>query len=116
MRGWTRCSRGLSQGGVVLVAAGLVVVVGVCGLGFSSRAQAAASSFRSVSAGVLFTCAVRSDEHVVCWGLDNYGQGSPPAVTFSSVSTGLDHACGVRTDGLVDCWGDNRHGEALPPR
>jgi alpha-tubulin suppressor-like RCC1 family protein len=33
-------------------------------------------TFVSVSAGVWFTCGVRTNGQVVCWGSDDYGQVS----------------------------------------
>src|SRR5207245_1849435 len=61
-----------------------------------------------------FTCGVRSDGTVVCWGLNNSGQASPPADTFTALSAGGVHACGVKSDGTVACWGFNGNGQATP--
>ena len=78
-------------------------------------------AFISVGAGERYTCGVRDDGTVECWGDDKYGQTTPPGGTFASVSTGYEHACGVRDDGSVECWGSNQRwdglfvGQATPP-
>ena len=78
-------------------------------------AAAPTSGFVSVSAGGGYTCGVRTDGAVACWGYDNDGQSSPPAGAFVSVSAGLNHSCGVRSDGAVDCWGRDGDGQSSPP-
>jgi alpha-tubulin suppressor-like RCC1 family protein len=107
--GWVDSGR--SWGGLLRV---FVVVVGlVIGLvGLASRAEAAPFQFASVSAGDFYTCGVRTDETVVCWGENQFGQSSPPAGMFKSVSAGSDHTCGVRANETVVCWGDNRYGQS----
>ena len=59
------------------------------------------SCFTQVSVGVGYTCGIRTDGTVACWGRNNYGQSTPPGGTFSQVSAGWYHACGVGTDGTV---------------
>ena len=80
-----------------------------------------AGEFASVSTGASYTCGVRTDGGVECWGLNAEGQATPPSGEFASVSAGWGHTCGVRTDGAVECWGsnedsdDNVVGQATPP-
>lgn len=76
---------------------------------------APAGTFTQLSAGWGYTCGVRTDETVSCWGADDSGQASPPAVPFVQVSAGPDHACGVRTDATVRCWGARADGQAAAP-
>jgi alpha-tubulin suppressor-like RCC1 family protein len=71
--------------------------------------------FIQVSAGGLHTCALAHDGTVVCWGLDNSGQCTPPEGIFAQVSAGGRHTCGLRPDRGVICWGDNSFGESTPP-
>ena len=72
----------------------------------------------SASAGGSFTCAVRVDGTLWCWGANADGQlgvgdTSPRSVPtqvgtdadWADVSAGAWHACGVRTDGSLWCWG-----------
>ncbi len=61
--------------------------------------------YPSVSSGYYYTCALRTDGTVACWGSNDYGQATPPAGTFSHVGAGDDHSCGLKADGTVVCWG-----------
>lgn len=63
----------------------------------------------SIATGVYFTCAVRADGTLDCWGDNRYQQSSPPGGTFQTVGAGHEFACGLRTDGTVVCWGYVRH-------
>lgn len=66
-----------------------------------------------------FTCALRTDGAVYCWGDNNDGQlgdgtttdSSVPVavtggITFQSISAGSDHACGLSDDLDAYCWGN----------
>lgn len=84
-----------------------------------NRIASGATSWTSVSAGHLHTCATRAGR-VACWGYDVYGAlgdgsagGSPDptpnyiasgATDWTSVSAGLFHTCATR-DRRVACWG-----------
>jgi hypothetical protein len=74
-----------------------------------------AGTFTSVSAGVSFSCGVRTDSTLACRGNDSEGETKPPSGTFASVSSGNGYACGVRTSGTLACWGSNSFGRATPP-
>lgn len=70
-----------------------------------------------------FSCAVRDDGRVLCWGLNFAGETasatSPtptpvevPGVTNAvSAGVGSGFGCAVIQDGRVFCWGDNRLGQ-----
>ena len=64
-----------------------------------------------------YSCGVRINGSVVCWGsyTYDYGRATPPDGEFVTVSTGSYHTCGVRLDGSVACWGDDSLGKATPP-
>ena len=68
-----------------------------------------------ISAGGGHTCGVRDSGTVACWGLNDYGESTPPAGKFISVSAGVDHSCGVRDTGTVACWGWDGSGQHPPP-
>ena len=77
------------------------------GWGYNEDGQARppGGEFRSVSAGYLHTCGVRTDGSVECWGNNESGQSRAPGGEFRAVSAGAGHTCGVRADGSMDCWG-----------
>jgi alpha-tubulin suppressor-like RCC1 family protein len=70
-----------------------------------------------ISAGDLFTCAVREGNGALdCWGYNFYGQvGQAPEGSFKQVDGGGGHACAVSSDGQIACWGRNDHDQATPP-
>jgi alpha-tubulin suppressor-like RCC1 family protein len=101
-------------------------------LGFSSGSnilkpkQFAASGFRDVVAGNVFSCAVGNDNTVSCWGANTLGElgrgntavaNSPSpakvlgATDVKQMVAGSNHACMLKTDGTVLCWGYNSHNQ-----
>ena len=71
-----------------------------------------------------FTCAVRGDGTVRCWGRNSYGQLGDGTTTNRStpvtvvgltnaigIAAGSEHTCALDGGGIVFCWGDNYHGE-----
>jgi alpha-tubulin suppressor-like RCC1 family protein len=86
-----------------------------------------ASSWRSVSSGLDFSCAINDAGRVFCWGSNSARQLGPtstgafsatpvevtiaPGERFVSVSAGDTHACAITEDGLVRCWGSNAQSE-----
>ncbi|ABK52733.1 BNR repeat domain protein [Acidothermus cellulolyticus 11B] len=82
-----------------------------------------ATTWTSVAAGYLSTCATKSDGTLWCWGDNTHGQlgigntlpqYSPTQVSGTSwvtVSAGQYTACAIRTNGTLWCWGENSNGE-----
>ncbi len=68
-----------------------------------------------ISAGHSYSCAIRGDNKVVCWGFNSNGLSTPPSGLFSAVSAGMSHACGLRVDQTIACWGLDENGRATPP-
>ncbi|HVY45281.1 MAG TPA: hypothetical protein VHB21_05350 [Minicystis sp.] len=75
-----------------------------------------------LAAGAGFTCALRSDQTVWCWG-GNWGksfqEGAPDDLTpvqvpglsgVTLIGGGVMHACAKAPDGIY-CWGSNRSGQ-----
>ncbi|MDP3215485.1 MAG: hypothetical protein Q8S73_15360, partial [Deltaproteobacteria bacterium] len=79
----------------------------------------------SLAAGGGFSCALRPNGGVACWGVNADGQVgdnnaasprlAPSAVvampTAVSVVAGARHACALQSAGRVYCWGDNASGQ-----
>ena len=77
-----------------------------------------------VAAGQYYTCALRSDGSISCWGSNNVGQlgdGTtvdhsqptpvPGLANVKAVAVGPSHTCAVLADATVTCWGRNTFGE-----
>ncbi len=74
-------------------------------------------TFRSVTSGERFACALRNDNRhnmpsrkgsgssLVCWGENSYGQASPPKGAFIRVAAGAYHACAIDERFALVCWG-----------
>ena len=66
----------------------------------SGEATAPSGEFASVSASADYTCGVRLDGSVECWGANEdffgneVGQATPPSGGFASVSAGDSPTCG----------------------
>jgi alpha-tubulin suppressor-like RCC1 family protein len=67
-----------------------------------------------VAAGNAFTCGIKANGTIACWGDDTYGQATPPTGAFMVIGVGADHACGYRDTGTLVCWGRNDAGQATP--
>jgi alpha-tubulin suppressor-like RCC1 family protein len=78
----------------------------------------------AVSAGLNFTCALKADGTIKCWGTNLYGQlgngtitNSATPVNVSGINTataiavGGLHACALLADSTIRCWGHNGYGQ-----
>lgn len=81
-------------------------------------------SWKSVSAGEEYTCAVASTGEGFCWGSDSAGQAGNGAAAASftpslvsgghswrRVTAGRETSCGITTGDVGYCWGFNNTGE-----
>jgi len=83
-----------------------------------------------ISSGVLHTCALLTDNTVVCWGRNEYGQlgngtttgssipvqvkdaaGTGTLANVTQIEAGGFHTCALLTDHTVECWGYNGSGQ-----
>lgn len=62
--------------------------------------------------GEMHSCGLTHEGRVVCWGLDESGQGGSRPEAFLTLSAADDHSCGLTLAGDVLCWGHDRFGEA----
>jgi hypothetical protein len=68
-----------------------------------------------LAAGNDFTCGLRSDGVIACWGRNEVGQTLSPGGTFTQIAGGYMHACALRSNATVACWGLNDSGQSSPP-
>lgn len=80
-------------------------------------------TWKTVSLGTRYGCAIRSDDTLWCWGNNTTGQignggtgqqNTPVQVsgggTWKAVSTGEGTACGIKSDDTAWCWGRRDYG------
>lgn len=88
------------------------------------------STFKTISAGTGYTCAIALNDMAYCWGGNNFGQlgdnsnnqslvpvkvnvDSLSVPTFKSISANTNHTCAITTGGAAYCWGDNGYSGRL---
>ena len=86
------------------------------------------SDATSVAAGTFFSCAVRQNASISCWGANSSGELGIGQTTYEiassqvpvevdgitdarAVDLGWGHACALRSGGSISCWGDNEDGQ-----
>jgi alpha-tubulin suppressor-like RCC1 family protein len=105
---------------------GLMVVALPVATQSPQRASAAPmTGFTQVTVGTSFTCALKSDQTVWCWGLNSSGQLGDGTTTTNrnrpvqvsgltgvvSVDNQSDFACALKSDQTVWCWGYGGFGQ-----
>ena len=100
------------------------------------NSNVAISDIVQISAGNYYSCALKSDGEVLCWGEGNIGQlgdnsttsrNNPVSVVgedsnddgsgdgllsgIVQISLGSGHTCALKSDGGVLCWGNNSFGQ-----
>jgi alpha-tubulin suppressor-like RCC1 family protein len=88
----------------------------------STPTQVGTDSWRAVATGSNFTVAIRSDNTLWAWGLNNIGQlgqgnttsrSSPVQIgtsSWTSITVGKTFCLGIRSDGTLWAWGEGSHG------
>lgn len=83
------------------------------------------STWRSIGLGANFSCGIRGDRSLWCWGMNNFrqlGAGSTSAFSatplrvgssfdWDTVSSSYSHSCARKVDRTLWCWGYNDNGE-----
>jgi alpha-tubulin suppressor-like RCC1 family protein len=75
------------------------------------RMASGAAGVELLSAGGFYTCAIKPDGTLVCWGRNVEGQLNAPTGTFTAISAGHFHTCALKTDGTLACWGRSLEGQ-----
>src|SRR5579884_3377231 len=70
----------------------------------------------AVSVGSPWSCALRRNRRLRCWGSPRSRVPRRPEGYFASVSAGDLLVCGLHTHGRLRCWGNNSLGELRTPR
>ncbi|CEL97712.1 unnamed protein product [Vitrella brassicaformis CCMP3155] len=92
----------------------------------SPPALAAVDSWSDLSCYEDVCCAVLDAAQVTCWGLQAFGQTTPPVlgdiyqdnqdtVFWDKVSCGSFHCCGIDSLAMTHCWGSNDNGQCDTP-
>jgi alpha-tubulin suppressor-like RCC1 family protein len=82
-------------------------------------------TFKALSVGDAFTCAVAKTAAAYCWGYNALGQlglgipgedfAAPTLVAggllFTTISSSGAHTCGITSTGAAYCWGENHQGQ-----
>ena len=91
---------------------GLRVVQECWGDSRYGQVDAPSGTFSALSTGSYYSCGLRTDRSITCWGTDPLGpsdagpgQFTPTTPRFTAVSGDAAHSCGLTTDGLIICWG-----------
>jgi hypothetical protein len=70
------------------------------------QTAAPTGTFLAVNAGTDYTCGIKTNREIACWGYNDWGTTAPPAGKFVAItSTGKYRACAVKADGTAVCWG-----------
>ena len=104
-RSWSK----LSVGGRNVCALDANGHLGCWGKDTGSVLNPPAGTFKQTDGGSDFSCAIKADDTVVCWGgAGSFGQIHPsevPTDEFKQTAVGEFHACAIRADDTVACWG-----------
>lgn len=121
--------RGLVVTGLALAAAGCSLLFSPDQPGGGSGDDAGAGEtecnhvYTQVAAGDYYTCVLRLDGDVLCWGANDAGQlgintarHTPmptvvPLPPIVQITAGATHACAIDEDAGLRCWGDNSNGQ-----
>ena len=112
--------RGLLRSNVAILLVGVMVAVLPVAMQTPQRANAAGmTGFSSVVAGDSFTCGVKTDGTVWCWGRNHKKQLGDGTTTTRSrpvqvigltgatqIIAGQGFACALKSNGTVACWGE----------
>ena len=74
-------------------------------------------AFTQIAVGKGYSCGLRENGAILCWGRGAHSALPPPAQTgFRQISAGRDFTCALRQDQTIACWGNNARGRSTPPQ
>ena len=78
------------------------------GGGDSTPTVAADSAVTSgrIAAGENYTCAIKADDSVQCWGRNDMGQTDVLEGVYRQISVGVLNTCALDDSGAMICWGN----------
>jgi alpha-tubulin suppressor-like RCC1 family protein len=84
----------------------------------TTPAAVGSDSYSQVAVGDGYSCAIRADGRLLCWGRQPVTETvfSTPTLgddvgPWGRVAVGEQHACAVKTNGELYCWGENYAGQ-----
>ena len=120
----TFLNRGLSQTTGTIIGSGGTTTTGGTTTGTTvtgtiTTSQGARSGDTQIATTRGYTCAIRSDETVTCWGGDDgfrehlsaSGLDDVAALSTSDHASDALHSCAVHDNGDVSCWGAGSEGQ-----
>lgn len=78
-----------------------------------SAAAQAEGRVAQISAGGDHTCVLLESGSLLCWGLNDVDQASPPNGEYLDVDAGSRHTCALTHSEVVFCWGSNAQGQSF---
>ena len=112
--------------GVIVVLVGMALPWSAGPAAAQPQPEAGTANWRTVSAGNVHACGIRTTGRLYCWGGDSFGvlgnggadtasstpaQVAGNATNWTSLSVGWSHACALRSTRRLYCWGENGFGE-----
>ena len=73
------------------------------GKGYHGETQAPGGAFVKLCAGVFFSCGIRVDETLDCWGSNRNSALGFPSGKYKEVAC-MHEACAIAEDGHIECW------------
>ena len=120
----TRLTRPRIAWTALVAIVGLVIGASPLALATPSGRAQRPQSWLSVAGGSHYTCGIRADSSLWCWGWNAFHQlGDGTRTTrlrperigtsagWAEVSAGQDSTCAVKVDGSLWCWGNNDAGQ-----
>jgi hypothetical protein len=72
-------------------------------------------TFTQLSTFANYSCALKGDQTISCWGSNTAGESTPPTGSFARVAVGGNRGCGIKVDGSITCWGTPPVNLGTPP-